>query len=191
MRRAVALATAAIVAVAGAALVAGTGVSGADELHVDGSDRLVVLPRYGPNGSDVVGYRHGETVTVRFPLVNRGLLPLTVEAVEPFPIQLGLLVAEEIRVDGRALPVTLSPRQRADVTVTARFDNCAYFTERAINPYEHAVVRWRAAGLGHTTQVTYADALLVRSPTIIDCPGRVMDRSAKQRNRDATITGRG
>lgn len=160
-------------------------------LRVEGTTEHANLPEYGAEGSEVVRYLHGREITVRFPLRNPGLLPLTVEAIDPFPTVLGLLTPGRITVDGRALPATIAPRSTATVTVRARFENCPYFTERAIDTSEAARVTWSTLGIARTAQVAYADALLVRSPTIIDCPGRVLDRSAKQRMRDATITGRG
>lgn len=159
-------------------------------LRVEGTTQHANLPEYGADGSEIVRYLHGREITVRFPLRNPGLLPLTVEAVDPFPTVLGLLTPGRITLDGRELPATIAPRGTATVTVQARFENCAYFTERAIDPSTAAHVTWSALGVTRTAEVAYADELLVRSPTIVDCPGRVLDRSAKQRMRDATITGR-
>lgn len=151
----------------------------------------VALPEYGERGSLVVRYRHDEAARVELELANPGLLPITVESVEPFLTTLGLLTFEAVTVDGQPLPVRLGPRESARVTIDATFGHCAYFTERAIDPSTHARVTWSVLGVERTALVAYPRALLVRSPTIVDCPGRVLDRSAMQRNRDATITGRG
>lgn len=160
-------------------------------LKVEGTTQHANLPEYGMDGSEIVRYLHGREIVVRFPLRNPGVLPLTVESIDPFPTVLGLLTPRRITVDGRALPAVIGARRTATVEVRARFENCPYFTERAIDTSEAATVTWSTLGIARTAAVTYADELLVRSPTIIDCPGRVLDRSAKQRMRDATITGRG
>lgn len=149
------------------------------------------LPEYGERGSVIVRYRHGETTTIAVRLVNAGLLPITVEAVDPFLTPLGLATADTVTADGDRLPVRLGPRESAEVEIRARFDHCAYFTERAIDPSTHARVTWRLGPMTRTSLVAYPQALLVRSPTIVDCPGRVLDRSAKRRNAEGTVTGRG
>jgi hypothetical protein len=178
------------------ALIVGGGVSwpramtGGDSLVVEAS-RHVRLEEYGAAGSHVAGYRHGERLVLRFTVHNRGWLPITLHDVDAFPMALGMLRPVDVRVDGRSLPVRLGPGGGAEVTATGVFDNCEYFTERAINTYDHAAVTWRALGVSRAADIGYGDHLLVRSPTIVDCPGRVLDRSAKQRSRDATITGRG
>ena len=159
-------------------------------LHADSAEQAN-LPEYGARGSLIVRYRHGDTTAMHVEVVNRGLLPITITRVEPFLTKLGLATAERITVGGAALPLTLSPGERARLDVRATFGNCEYFTERAIDPSTHARVTWTTLGVERTALIAYPQALLLRSPTIVDCPGRVLDRGAKQRNADATVTGRG
>jgi len=173
------------------ATVATAGPRSTTALYLSGSSQVATLPDYGPRGSVVVRYQHDRVVTLRFTIANGGVLPVTVSDVQPFPTVLGLLTAETLTVGGKPLPVRLGPGDKAEVVVQGRFDHCEYFTEKAIDPYNGAVVTWGIGPLSRTTTVAYSDTLLVRSPTILDCTDRVMDRSAKQRSEDATITGRG
>jgi hypothetical protein len=184
------VAAALVLALAGIAVLT-SGVAGGTTLAVDGTDRVAELDTYGASGAAVVGYDHGSTVTVRFAVRNRGVLPVTVEQVDAFPEPLGLLTTRGVTVGGQPPPVRLAAGAQAEVAVTARFDHCEYYTERAVNRFDHARVSWRTAGFGHTSAIAYPDELIVRSPTIVGCPDRVLDRSAKQRSEDATITGRG
>lgn len=176
---------------------AGVGLVGAPPLALAGApvvvdaERHVVLEEYGRDGSQVIGYAHGERVTVRLALVNRGLAPVTIETLDAFPVVLGMLATERVLVDGRVLPVRLGPRAAAEIEVTGRFGNCEYFTERAIDTYDHALVTVAGVGGSRVAVLAYADQLLVRSPAIVDCPDRVLDRGAKQRGAEGTITGRG
>lgn len=162
----------------------------AGDLRADSAEQ-VNLPEYGAQGSLIVRYRHGDSTVVDVELVNRGLLPITVTGVEPFLTKLGLATADRITVDGRPLPVTLHRGERAALSVHATFGNCEYFTERAIDPSTHARVTWTTLGVERSALIAYPRALLLRSPTIVDCPGRVLDRGAKQRNAEGTVTGRG
>lgn len=175
-------------AAATAVLTARPGFAG--DLRADSAEQAN-LPEYGAQGSLIVRYRHGDTTAMDVELVNRGVLPITITGIEPFLTELGLATADRITVDGRPLPVTLQRGERAALSVQATFGNCEYFTERAIDPSTHARVTWTALGVERTALIAYPQALLLRSPTIVDCPGRVLDRSAKQRNADATVTGRG
>lgn len=172
-------------------LLAGGGVRSPGQVTVTGTDRTVHLEGYGAHGSTIVAYEHGALVTVRFAIANRGVLPVTVEALDPFPELLGMLEPVRVEVEGESLPARLGPREQASVRVIARFDNCEYFTERAVNQFASARLDLRVLGVARTVAMPYDDVLLVRSPTIVDCPDRVLDRSAKQRVKDGTISGRG
>lgn len=168
----------------------------ADGVGLDLGDypREVELGDYGPRGSQIVGYDHGVVVEAGWQLRNAGVVPLRVTAIEPFPETLGMLAVEQVRVAGRTLPgepVTLRPGERASVTVLARFDHCEYYTERAVNVFAGARVHREVLGTPGVETVRYAHDVVLRAPTINDCPDRVTDRGARQRSEDATITGRG
>lgn len=179
-----------VVLAAGLVAAAAPEPAGGDLLAVADTDRAVNLQSYGRHGSELLGYRHGQVISVRFELVNPGLAPTTLTTLDAFPQRLGLLTTQAVLVDGRPLPAAIAAGERALVEVTGRFGNCAYYTERAVNVFGGAVVRWRSLGMERSGSVAYPDQVVVRSPTILDCPGRVLDRSAKQRNAEGTVTGR-
>lgn len=155
--------------------------------------RLASLPDYGESGSDVLGYDHGEQVRFTLALRNRAPISLELHDIDPLPERLGLLEVEDATVDGR--PVTdggvlrLGPFEQVKIAVTARFDNCEYYTERAVGRYDAAQVTVQALGTRRREAVAFDQQLLVRAPTILGCPDRDLDRSARQRSEDASIRG--
>jgi hypothetical protein len=147
------------------------------DLSFEGYARVAHLDAY-EDPVTAVGYTDGEQAVVRIPLRHIGDGgAVTVLAVDPFPEVRGLLEVETVA----GLPVTLHPGQRATVEVRARFTNCRFYTERAVNHFERAAVTV-AAPLGRrTVAVDHTSAVVLRSPTILGCPDRVVDRSARQR----------
>lgn len=195
LRRVVAFAVATATAVTlgvGAGLVVATDVAASGEASLAGASGTVVLETYGANGTLVQPYDHGDEVSLRFTLENGGPLPIVVEHIDALTEHLGLLTPTAVTVSGSVLPVRLAAGEGAVVDVRARFDNCEYYTERALERHTHATVGWSVLGVDRTSQVAYGHDLLVRSPTIVGgCSDRVMDRSAKQRSMEASPTGRG
>lgn len=147
------------------------------DLTFDGYERVAHLSAY-EHPVTAVGYADGEDAVVRVPLRLVGDRdPVTVLAVDPFPELLGLLEVETVS----GLPVTLQSGEHTTVDVRARFTNCRYYTERAVNHVQGAEVTV-AAPLGTDTAILdYPSAVVLRSPTILGCPDRVTDRSARQR----------
>jgi hypothetical protein len=148
----------------------------AGSVLVDGYARAVELATYGPKGTTIIGYDHGHTITVVIPLRNDGIRPVEVLAVDPFPELLGLL-----EVVAAPTPLTLQPGERLYVPIEAQFGNCKYYTERAVNQFGSAQVTVGTAAGVTTLQVDYPTEVVVRAPTIVGCPDRVTDRSARQR----------
>jgi hypothetical protein len=155
--------------------------------------RLAQLPEYGADGSDVLGYDHGERVELTVELRNRWPVPVRIVDVDALPGHLAMLVVESATVEGVDVAdgpgVRVGPFSGVEVTVVARFDNCEYYTERAVDRFDSARVGTSLLGIPRHEQVTLDHQLLVRGPTILGCPDRVMDRSARQRGADASIRG--
>lgn len=142
-----------------------------------GHDLVVELDEFGPQGTTAVGYTHGHGVVVQVPLRNAGASTVSVLAVDPFPELLGMLAVETLG----DLPVQLAPGQERVIEVTARFTNCEYYTERAVNLFTGATVEVTSGAGPRTLRVDYPREIVLRSPTILGCPERVTDRSARQR----------
>lgn len=146
-------------------------------LAILGHDRVAELPAYGASGTTAVGYRHGQPAVVELALGNRGAVPVTIHRLEPFPELLGLVET----VAGEDLPVLLGPGEVVTLTAEVRFANCEYYTERAVNRFDRARVRVERLGATRTLEVAYPREVVLRSPTILGCPERSTDRSARQR----------
>lgn len=147
------------------------------DLRFSGHDRVAHLDAY-EQPMTAVGYADGGSAYVQVPLAHTGGGgPVTVTAVDPFPELLGMLEVEAVA----GLPVTLAAGEEATVEVRTRFTNCRYYTERAVNHYLGAEVTVDAAGGERAVTLAYPSEVVLRSPTILGCPDRVMDRSARQR----------
>lgn len=161
---------------AGLPLVGAPPVVAGDLAFVD-HDRVVHLTAY-EQPLTAVGYAHGSGALVEVPLEHTGDVgAVTVTDVDPFPELLGMLEVEAVA----GLPVTLEPGDRSTVRIEARFANCRYYTERAVNLFRGAEVTVAAAGGTTTFTAPYPSEVVLRSPTILGCPDRVTDRSARQR----------
>lgn len=134
----------------------------------------VTVPEFGPRGSHVLGYVHGATVRLTLPLHNSGLLPVTVTSVDlgggPTPL---------LAVRGReGLPLTLRPGGSGNLTLTIAMVNCRFFNEREMQTYAAATVGFRSLGRSGERLVPFDRPVLVKSPMIVTCPDRKLDRSA-------------
>ncbi|WP_052667230.1 hypothetical protein [Nitriliruptor alkaliphilus] len=147
------------------------------DLEFSGHDRVAHLDAY-EQPMTAVGYVDGAGAYVRVPLAHTGGGgPVTVSAVDPFPELLGMVEVEAVA----GLPVTLAAGEEATIVVRTRFTNCRYYTERAVNHFLGAEVTIDAPGGQRDVTLTYPSEVVLRSPTILGCPDRVMDRSARQR----------
>ena len=177
MRRLVLLLAVALLVVGWVSLPPAPQLTVAGAPQIGGHDRIVGLDSYAPSGTTAVGYRHGAGVTVTLPLRNDGAQPVEVVAVDPFPELLGMLEVELVGGD----VLRLAPGEEDEVELTARFTNCEYYTERAMNLYRGATVTVAGLTGPRTVEVAYPREVVLRSPTILGCPDRVTDRSARQR----------
>jgi len=137
---------------------------------------FVTVPEYGPRGSYVLGYEHGATVRLSLTVANDGRLPVTVTSVD-----LGGGPAPLLAVRGvEGLPLSLSPGESGSVTASVAMVNCRFFNERQMQTYDVASVGFSSLGQGGTRLVRFDRQLLVKSPTVIGCPDRLLDRSANR-----------
>jgi hypothetical protein len=142
-------------------------------VFADGAVSLAV-EEFDERGVYSLRYVHGEQTEIRVPVRNDGPLPTTVTG---------------IRLDGRTrpmivpvgavgVPVRLAPGEEATVGVQVRFDNCEFYTERAMDVYGGLTVDQRTLGVAGTGSVRLDHQLVVRSPMMVTCPDRVSDRGA-------------
>lgn len=134
----------------------------------------------GGDGSYVLAYQDGAYARITVPLSNDGLVPLTVTGARLTDDALPL--AEVVLADD--LPRRLGVGESANVTLTTRLDNCDYYHERELQRYPELLVEVEVLGRSTTRAVALTRPLLVRSPMIVDCPDRQLNRQAKDR-RDA------
>jgi hypothetical protein len=137
----------------------------------------VTVPEFGRRGSHVLGYEHGATVRLTLPLHNSGPLPLTVTSVE-----LGGGPAPLLAVRNRdGLPLTLRPGGSGEVTLTIAMVNCRFYNEREMQTYDAVRVGFRSLWRSGERLIPYDRPILVKSPMIVTCPDRKLDRSANRR----------
>ena len=138
----------------------------------------VTVPEYGRRGSHVLGYEHGATVRLTLPLHNSGPLPMTVTSVD-----LGGGPAPLLAVRGReGLPLTLRPGGSGEVTLTIAMVNCRFYNEREMQTYDAVRVGFRSLWRSGERLVPYDRPILVKSPMIVTCPDRLIDRSKNRRS---------
>ena len=138
----------------------------------------VTVKEFGPRGSHILGYQHGASVRLTLPLHNSGPLPVTVTSVE-----LGGGPAPLLAVRGRqGLPLTLRPGGSGQVTLTIAMVNCRYYNEREMQTYAAARVGFRSLGRSGERLVPFDRPILVKSPMIVTCPDRKLDRSLNRRS---------
>jgi len=138
---------------------------------------VVSVPEYGVRGATIVGYEHRASAEIALPVRNEGRLPVTLTSVTlgggPAPLLAVRAVA--------GLPVTLWPGRSGTVTVTADLINCRYFHEREQQTYDGATFGGSVLGRDIETRVLFDRPVLVRSPMIVGCPDRKLNRQADDR----------
>jgi hypothetical protein len=134
------------------------------------------VPQFEGSGAHILGYAHGEKITVTVPLTNRGPVALTVTEVrlteQPHPLVDVLSAA----AGGRPLPVTLSPGETVPVELAARFGNCRHHNERQVQTMPGAIVTGHVLGRPTRDVVDFDHAVVAPSPMIVGCPDRTLDR---------------
>lgn len=152
------------------------------------------LETFGASGSVVFRYEHGAETFYAVTLRNDGRFGVTVTRLS-LPRELPLLEPVEVRYFPRGhgatsdpvadsspfAPFALGPSEERTLVVRARFDNCEYYTERALEVLETIGVGFRAFGIANEARVALPRQLIVRSPTIRNCPDRTADRSENRR----------
>lgn len=138
---------------------------------------FVTIPEYGAGGAHVLGYDDGAAVELTVPLRNTGRLPVTVTSVALDAGVAPLLVLGP----GSALPVRIGPGDTADVVVVGRLTNCRYFHEREMQTLTGLQVGLRVLGRPGSLAVPFDRPLLVKSPMIVGCPDRKLNRQADNR----------
>ena len=192
---------AALIGVAVAAVIAGAGVwllryqplRQAGDLQLGGTAEVVLVEEFEGSGAHIARYRDGGYVTYAVTVRNAGPIPVAVTGI-PLPseserrllqpVGAGLVGAgEAVEAEGmRAFePFELAPGAQQRIVLHARFDNCEYYTERAVELIEEQAIDVRIAGLDRHVRVPLSRPLLVRSPTIQRCPERTLDRSEHRR----------
>jgi hypothetical protein len=138
----------------------------------------VTVPEFGARGSHVLGYEHGAAVSLTLPLHNSGLLPVTVTSVA-----LGGGPAPLLLVRGQhGLPLTLRPGGSGQVTLRIAMVNCRYYNEREMQTYAAARIAFSSLGRSGERLVPFDRPILVKSPMIVTCPDRKLDRSLNRRS---------
>lgn len=139
---------------------------------------FVTVPEYGARGASILGYQHGAVVRLTVPVRNAGLLPVTVTSLDLGGGPAPLLAVRS--VDG--LPLSLRPGGSGEVTVTAVLTNCRYFHEREMQTYDGVRLGFGSLGHAGSRRVRFDRPVLVKSPMIVGCPDRKLNRQADNRS---------
>ena len=145
-----------------------------------GGTEVTPVPGYGDRGTDIVGYRHGAAVEIAVPVRNDGPLPVTVEDVSTGAGVLPLLEVREVK----GLPLRLAPGGSGEVVLSAVLTNCAHYHERQVQNVDALQLAVRPAlplAGERTVLLPLERPLLVRSPMIVGCPDRTLDRNDDHR----------
>lgn len=132
------------------------------------------IEEFDARGLYALRYVHGDEAEIRIPVRNVGWLPTTVTGVtldgRPDPMIVPLGTA--------GMPVALAPGETTTLGIRVRFDNCEFYTERAVDLYGAVTVATNTLGLGRTHDVVLDHDLAVRSAVMTTCSDRVSDRGA-------------
>jgi hypothetical protein len=166
---------------AGLLLAPGSVALSAGSTSFGGAAPVTTVPGFGLRGTHVVGYAHGADLEVRVPVRNDGPLPVTVTSAATGA---GVLPLLEVRsVEG--LPLRLGPGQTGELVLRAVLGNCAYYHEREAQNVDalRLDVQPGVPLAGVVRSVVPLDRpLLARSPMIVRCPDRKLDRQAADRS---------
>lgn len=177
MRALVAAGLAAATVAGGVGAAPGTVAFAPVEASFGGEVPVQTLPSYGVRGMQVVGYVHGATSRLRLPLRNDGPLPVTVTSVSLPTGVAPLLALREVR----GLPVRLAPGERQDLEAVAVLANCRFSHEREVETHDGLRIGFRVLGRPGARLVPFDRPLLVRSPMLVGCPDRLLNRQAADR----------
>ena len=162
------------------------------DLRLSADMHVVTVEEFNETGAHILRYVDGAFVSYAVTLRNSGPVPVTVTGVPLAPerdrrllqpVAAGLATGTSAEADDMTPlePVTLAPGERQQIVVQARFDNCEYYTERAVEALDKQLITFRVAGFPRISTVNFDRPLLVRSPTIKGCDDRTLDRSENRR----------
>lgn len=154
--------------------------------------QAVTVEEFDEAGVHIVKYEHGDTVSYSFTVRNTGPVGITVTGV-PLPEERERRLLQPVAAtlppgssaDNSGMtpfkPFALGAGKAQQIVVQGRFDNCEYYTERAVEVVDGQTIEFRLAGVPRTATVPFERDLVVKSPVIKDCPERTLDRSEHRR----------
>lgn len=154
--------------------------------------QAATIEGFDETGVHIVKYQHSDTVTYSFSFRNMGPVGITVTGV-PLPDEDERRLLQAVAAglpagpsaDGSEMmpfkPFALGAGEEQRIILQGRFDNCEYYTERAVEIVDGQTIEFRVAGVPRTATVPFERDLVVRSPVIKDCAQRTLDRSEHRR----------
>jgi hypothetical protein len=148
------------------------------------------IPEIDGRGGIGLPYEHGGEVAYAFVVRNDGPVGVTVTSVDAGVGELTLLSAYGVfllppgaPLDGRGLehatvfsPFALGSGEERVVVVRGTFDNCEYFHERNLEPHAGIDIGYHILGVPGSQRVEFDRDVIVKSPMIVSCPDRTLDR---------------
>lgn len=148
------------------------------------------VPEIGGRAGIGVPYEHGAEAAYAFTVRNDGPIGVTITGVDAGIGELTLLSPYGVFVlppgeslDGdleHGAPLTgfaLGPGEERIVVVRGTFDHCEYYHERNLEPRDGIDVSYRILGVPGEQRVTFDRDVIVKSPMIVDCDDRTIDRN--------------
>ena len=136
----------------------------------------VTVPEYGARGSYVLGYEHGATARLTLSVTNDGPLPVRVTSLDLGGGPAPLLAVRDVE----GLPLSLGAGDSGTVTAVVAMVNCRYYNERQMQVYDDVRLGFESLWRSGIRRVAYDRPILVKSPMIVSCPDRLLDRSANR-----------
>lgn len=157
-----------------------------------------VIPTSTNRAGIAMVYDHEQPASYALSLRNEGSIGITVTGLGTEAEQLHLLqpygvfvmpagsdLDDDLTEATEAGSFSLAPGESRVVVVRGSFANCRYYNERNIDLQSRIRVDYRILGVPASQVVEFDKDLLVKSPMIISCPERTIDREDDNR-RDAT-----
>ncbi len=138
----------------------------------------VTIPEYGPKGAYVLGYVHSAPVRLGLPVRNDGPLPITVDAVRLMTAPAPLFALDQ----AEGLDLHLGAGETKTVWLTGTLANCRYSSERDLQTYAGLQVSASTLGRDLTRTVSFDRPIYVKSPMIVTCPDRKLNRDTVNRS---------
>ncbi|MBW3663760.1 MAG: hypothetical protein KY469_11725 [Actinobacteria bacterium] len=153
------------------------------------------IPDIAGRGGIGLPYEHGGEVAYAFVVRNDGPVGITVTSVDAGVGERTLLSPYGVFVlppgaplDGGELehgtaftPFALGSGEERVIVVRGTFDNCEYFHERNLEPHASIDIGYRMLGVPGNQRVEFDRDIVVKSPMIVGCPDRTLDREDDRR----------